>query len=111
MAKRARRAGNCFTNQSEDAGSLTFERLVAPDPAEAEQHEGEHRVPRGGRMVIELLLASDQPLAVGRREEEAAALLVCEELDREPREAVRLLEPTQVAGCDVQLVEPVRDVG
>ena len=61
-------------------------------------------------MVVELLLAGNEPLAVGRREEEAAAFLVGEELDREPRESVRLLEPAQLAGRDVQLVEAVRDV-
>ena len=43
-------------------------------------------------------------------EEEAAALVVSEQLDREQREAARFLEPAQVAGGDVQLVEPVRDV-
>ena len=32
--------------------------------------------------------------------------LVGEELDRQPREPVRLLEPAQLAGRDVQLVEP-----
>ena len=37
-------------------------------------------------------------------------LVVGEELDREPREAVRLLEPAQLAGRDVQLEQAVRDV-
>ena len=49
-------------------------------------------------------------LAVGRREEEAAAFVVAEQLDREQREPARLLEPAQLAGRDVQLVEAVRDV-
>src|SRR6266487_6095558 len=62
-------------------------------------------------MVVELLLACHQPLAVGGREKETAALLVGEELDGEPREPVRLLEPAQLAARDVQLVEPVGDVG
>src|SRR6476659_6657454 len=62
-------------------------------------------------MVVELLLARHQLLAVGGREKEAAALLVPEELDGEPRESVRLLEPAQLAGRDVQLVEPIGDVG
>ena len=53
----------------------------------------------------------DELLAVGRGEEEAAALVVAEELDREQCEPPRLLEPAQLAGRDVQLVEPVRDVG
>src|SRR6266571_304115 len=46
-------------------------------------HVREHRVPRRDRVVEEVLLASDQLLAVGGRQEEAAALLVGEELDRE----------------------------
>ena len=52
----------------------------------------------------------DELLAVGGREEEAAALVVGEELDREQREPARLLEPAQLAGRDVQLEEAVRDV-
>src|SRR3989442_1519628 len=60
--------------------------------------------------VDEALLPRDELLAVGRSQEEAAALGIAEELDREPREPVRLLEPAQLAGRDVQLVEPVRDV-
>ena len=52
-------------------------------------------------MVVEFLLACDELLSVGRREEEAAALLVGEELDGEQGEPARLLEPTQLAGCDV----------
>ena len=42
--------------------------------------------------------------------EEAAALLVGEQLDGEQRQAARLLEPAQVAGRHVKLVEPVRNV-
>ena len=37
-------------------------------------------------------------------------LLVGEELDREPRESVRRLEPAELAGRDVQLEQAVRDV-
>ena len=57
-------------------------------------------------MVVELLLARDELLAVGGRQEEAAALVVAEQLDREPREPPRLLEPAQLAGRDVQLESP-----
>src|SRR5262249_59430984 len=45
------------------------------------------------------------------REEEAAALVVREELDGETREPQRLLEPAHLARGDVQLVEAVRDIG
>ena len=61
-------------------------------------------------MVVEVLPARDQLLAVARRQEEPAVRLVREELDREQRESARLLEPAQLAGRDVQLVEAVRDV-
>ena len=62
-------------------------------------------------MVVEVLRARDERLAVRRREEEAAAFLVGEEVDGEHREPVRLEEPPRLAGRHVQLVEPVRDVG
>src|SRR5436190_10295942 len=62
-------------------------------------------------MVVEVLLAADQPLAIHRREEEAAVRVVAEQLHREQREAAALQEPAQLAGRDVQLVEAVRDVG
>src|SRR5207244_6551071 len=55
-------------------------------------------------------LARDEALSVYRREEEAAALVVCKELHREQRVATRLLEPAQLARRDVELVKPVRDV-
>jgi hypothetical protein len=61
-------------------------------------------------VIEQVLLAGDQLLAVRWCEEEAAALVVGEELDRQQREPTRLLEPAQLAGRDVQLVEPVRDV-
>ena len=70
----------------------------------------EHRVARGERVVVELLRARHESLAVARREEEAAALLVREELDREPREPVGLFEPPQLARGDVQLEQAVGDV-
>ena len=70
----------------------------------------EHRVAGRKRMVVELLRPRDELLAVGGREEEAAVLLVGEELDREPRQPVRLAQPAQLARRDVQLEQPVRDV-
>src|SRR5581483_7045418 len=71
---------------------------------------GEHRVPGRGRVVVEVLASRDKRLPAGRRREEASARIVAEELDREEREATRLVQPAQLAGCDVQLVEAVRDV-
>src|SRR3954447_13291620 len=62
-------------------------------------------------MIVELLLAGDERLSVGRSVEEPAAVLVCEQVDREERQPPRLLQPPQLACRDVQLVEPVRDVG
>src|SRR3954451_5323692 len=62
-------------------------------------------------MIVELLLAGDERLSVGRSVEDPAAVLVCEQVDREERQPPRLLQPLQLAWRDVQLVEPVRDVG
>src|SRR2546423_15699868 len=62
-------------------------------------------------MVADLLLGCQEPLRVSLQEVEAAALLVGEELDREAGQPVRLLEPAQLSGRDMELVEPVRDVG
>ena len=61
-------------------------------------------------MVVEILLAGDELLAVTRREEEAAALVVAEQRDGEGREPARLFEPAQLSRRDVQLVEAVGDV-
>src|SRR5204862_6597654 len=61
--------------------------------------------------VVELLLARQELLRVGRRQKEAASLLVGEQLRGESNEPVRLAEPAQVAGRDMELVEPVGDVG
>src|SRR5207248_4027373 len=77
----------------------------------AQQDEGEHRVTGGGRVVVERLLPCDELLAVGRREEEAAALRVAEELDRAQSQPPRLSQPAQLARRDVQLVQAMRDVG
>src|SRR5437763_7069254 len=62
-------------------------------------------------MIVEVLLAADEPLAVDRRQEETAAFVVAEELDGQQCEPPRLLEPAQLARRDVKLVEPVGDVG
>ena len=107
-AERRRRA---LERVAEAAGAPTtprpLELVVAVDPREPQQHVGEHRVAARRRVVVEVLLADDQLLAVGGRLEEAAVLVVAEELDREPREPVRLLEPAQLAGRDVQLESPL----
>ena len=72
--------------------------------------EREHRVARRRRVVVEILLPRDERLAVDRRQEEAAVHVVGEEIDRKQREPVRLVQPAELAGRDMQLVEPVRDV-
>src|SRR5207248_2943769 len=89
---------------------LPFELVISPDPRESQEHEREHRVARRDRVVLERLLPRDQLLAAGRREEEATALIVAEELDRTLRGAAARAEPAEIARRDVQLVEPVRDV-
>src|SRR5258705_8404101 len=61
-------------------------------------------------MVVEVLLAADELLAVARRQEEAAALLVAEQRDGKNRAPARLLEPLQLSCRNVQLVETVRHV-
>src|SRR5205823_14310247 len=106
-----RRPAEARAGQPEHADSPPLQLVVAVDPPEPQQDVGEHRVPRRDRVVDQLLLARDQLLASGGREEEAAVLVVAEELHREQSEAPRLLEPAQLAGGDVQLVEAVRDVG
>ena len=49
-------------------------------------------------------------VSVGGREEEAAVLVVGEELDCEEREPPRLEQPAELSGRDVELEQPVRDV-
>ena len=95
--------GSCASSRS-TPDRLALELVVAVDPRKPQQHEREHRVPRRHRVVVEVLLARDQLLRVVGGHEEAAALLVGEELDRQPGEPVRLLEPAQLAGRDVELV-------
>ena len=110
-AEGRRDLGERAHDQPEHRDRALLEQVVAVDAGEPQQDVGEHRVPARRRMVVEALLARDELLAVRRRLEEAAVLLVEEELEREPREPVRLLEPAQLAGRDVQLEQPVRDVG
>src|SRR6266498_4125245 len=62
-------------------------------------------------MIVEVLLAADEPLAVDGRQEEAAPLLVAEELDGEEDEAPRFLQPAQLTRRDVELVQTIRHVG
>ena len=50
-------------------------------------------------MVVEDLLTGDELLAVDRRLEEAAVLVVEEELERAERKPVRLFEPAKLAGA------------
>ena len=50
--------------EPEDADGQPLELVVAVDPREPEQDEGEHRVPGGRRMVVQLLLAGDELLTV-----------------------------------------------
>ena len=109
-AEGRRRPREEVADEPQRAYGLPLELVVAPDPREPQEDEGEHRAPRRRRVVVESLLPRDEPLAVGRREEEAAALGIAEQLDRGEREPPRLAQPAQVAGRDVQLVEAVRDV-
>ena len=109
-AERGRRPRHEVADEPQDGDGVALELVVAVDPREAQQHVREHRVAGRRRVVVEVLRAHDERLAVGGREEEASALVVAEQLDGEQREAARLLEPAQLAGGDVQLVEPVRDV-
>src|SRR3954468_322508 len=97
MAERRRRVGDLRSDEPEHADRATLELVVAPQSRKPEQDEREHRVPGRRRMVVEVLLAADQPLAVDRREEETAALVVAEELDRQQCEPPRLLQPAQLA--------------
>ena len=109
-AERGRRPRHEIADEAQDGDGMPLELVVAVDPRQPQEDVREHRVAGRRRVVVEILRARDERLAVGGREEEAAALVVGEELDGESREASRLLEPAQLARRDVQLVEPVRDV-
>ncbi len=77
---------------------MPLELLVSPDPREPQEDEGEHRVARRDRIVLERFLPRDELFTVGRREEEAAAVVVAEPLDRLEREPAALPQPAEVAG-------------
>ena len=109
-AERRRRARQVIADEPERPDRLPLELLVSPDPREPQEDEREHRVARRDRVVLERLLPRDELLAVGRREEEAAALVVSEERDRAIRGAAARAQPAEIARRDVQLVEAVRDV-
>ena len=89
---------------------MPLELVVAVDPCERSSTYASIELPDGVGWSSRPFARHDERLAVGRREEEAAALVVSKQLDGEQRQAARLLEPAQVAGGDVQFVEPVRDV-
>jgi hypothetical protein len=61
-------------------------------------------------VVVELLLRRDELLAVTRRQEEAAAGPVPEQLDGQAGQPVRLLEPAYVAARDMELEQAVGDI-
>ncbi len=109
-AERRRRTRQVVADEPERPDRLPLELLVAPDPREPQEDESEHRVTRRDRVVLERFLPRDELLTVGRRQEEAAALLVSEQRDRAIRGAAARAEPAEIAGREVQLVEAVRDV-
>ena len=90
---------------------MPLELVVSPQPSEPEEHVGQHRVPGRHRVVVEVLRPRDQRLAPVGREEEAAVLLVGEELDRAKRQPPRLEQPARLARGEMELEQPVRDVG
>ena len=96
VADRPRRAREEPVGKPEDADGEPLELVVAVRSREPEQDEGEHRVPGRSRVVVELLLAGDEPLAAVRREEEPTVLRVAEQLDREQREP---FEPPRGSGA------------
>src|SRR3954447_4713218 len=107
MTERRRRVRDLWGEEPEHAARATLELVVRPQPRKPQQDEREHRVPRRRRMVVEALLAADEPLAVDRRQEETTALVVAEGLRGKQREPPRLLQPAQLPRRHVQLVETV----
>ena len=94
----AERAGCALEHGATSRSTATARRSSSSSPqirAEPQQHVREHRVAGRDRVVVEVLRARDELLAVGGREEEAAALVVGEQLDREQREPARLEQPAQ----------------
>ena len=94
-AERRRRARQRVAHEAQHRDAAPLQLVVAPDAREPQQHVGEHRVAARRRMVVELLLARDELLAVARRLEEAARVVVGEQVDRERREPVRLEQPAR----------------
>ena len=111
MSERGRGARKEWSDEPEDADRLPLELLVTPEPRKAEQHVGEHRVSRRRRVIVEVLLPRDELLPVPRREEETAVGGVAEEIDGKHCKPPRLFEPAQLSGCDVELVQAVRNIG
>ena len=109
-AEAGRRARHQVTREAQHRHGVALELVVAVDAREPQEDVREHRAARRDRVVVEILRPHDELLAVGGREEEASPLGVCEQLDGEEREPAGLLEPPELAGRDVQLVEAVRDV-
>ena len=110
VAERGRRLRQEMRRKAEDSDGLSFHVVVAVDPREPKEHVRQHRVPGRRRMVVELLLAVDEPLAVGGRVEEAAVFRVAEQLHGQQRQPARFLEPAELARRDVQLVQTVGHV-
>ena len=100
-AERGRRPRERVAHEAEHGDAAALELVVAPDAREPQQDVREHRVAARRGMVVELLLARDELLAVGGRLEEAAALVVGEQLDRElaSRCASRSQRGSPVATC------------
>ena len=89
---------------------MPLELVVPPDAGEPEEDVREHRAPGRDRRVLQVLRARDARVALRGREEEAAVLLVGEELDREQGEPACLEQPPKLAGRDMQLEQTVGDV-
>src|SRR5205823_9225482 len=81
-AERGGRAWQRVAHEAQDAGRTPLEVVLAPDTGEPDQDEREHRVAGRRRIVVEVLAARDELLAVGGRQEEAAPFVVREELHR-----------------------------
>src|SRR5579884_3904650 len=109
-AERGRGADEQVAHEAERRHRLPLELVVAPEPGQAQEHEGEHRVARGGGSVVEGLLPRDERLAVGRGEEEAAALRVAEQLDGEQQAFLggdRLVVPARLRPPGARLEQPL----
>ena len=110
VPERRRGLSELRSDEAKDRDCAPCEIVVAPQAREPQQDVGEHRVARRCRMVVEVLLATHEPLAVRGRQEEPPTLVVRKQLDGEESEPPRVLQPTQLARGYVELVQPVRDV-